>query len=85
MKSVAVHGASSGKDKDKCTGRGEQVTEHYLSRAVTNNGRKNYRKLYVIPLKLKKMGLQPWVSHEHAPTARECLGLRVGYTHTRRS
>jgi hypothetical protein len=50
MKSVAEYGTSSGKDKDKNTGRGEQVTEHSLSGAVTNNGRKStekYRKLHL--------------------------------------
>ena len=54
MKSVAMYGTSSGKDKDKSTGRGEQVTENYLSGAVTNNGRKNYRKLHETPLNFCK-------------------------------
>ncbi len=39
-----TYGIHNSKDKDKNTGRGEQVTEHYLSGAVANNGRKNYKK-----------------------------------------
>ena len=36
IKSIAVYGTNSSMDKDKNTGRGEQVTDHYLSGTVTN-------------------------------------------------
>ena len=36
MRSVAMYSTSSGKNNDKNTGRGEQVTENYLPGAKIN-------------------------------------------------
>ena len=48
MRSVAMYSTSSSKNNDNNTGRGEQVTGHYLPGAGTNYGKgKKYRKFYI--------------------------------------
>ena len=47
MRSVAMYSTSSSKNNDNNTGRGEQVTGHYLPGAGTNYERKKYRKVYI--------------------------------------